>query len=268
MNVNHDDIPIFHEDYIGLWKEINQKTNEETVNSKYQELSRHLGKFAELNRQFISVFSIKSQRVLYMSDNYLNIMGYDCTEDEYKKWSTVYWMRDLPLSQSWFFMQMTLFFKTTVQSKLKAAGKTKSLDWYMHNFLLSPPRSHMHHISLSGSALELADDGSMPIMMLIIKDVGGLVKENSPWWTEFHINKTEKFIFHQNNKNFNKGSVLSDREKEILLLIKEGFETKEIAEKLFLSTHTVDKHRKNMMEYVGAKDSSSLLQICTSGNII
>lgn len=258
----------FHQDYVQVWQELNQKADDESINVKYVEVSRLLGQYAALNNQFISIFNTKSQRVLYMSENYLDVMGYGCTEEEYKRWSTFYWMRDLPFAQSWFFMQMTLFFKNTVQAKLKAAQSKKSLTWYMHNFLLTPPESSLHHISLSGSGLELTADGSMVVMLLIIKDVGPIIKENSPWWAEFCINGEEKYYFHQSEKKFQKGSILTDREREILLLIKEGAETKQIAERLFISPHTVDKHRKNMLERTGSKDTSCLIQICEKGKII
>ncbi|GAB3960053.1 hypothetical protein GCM10028805_57280 [Spirosoma harenae] len=247
---------------------MNQTTADEPINTKYAELSKIMGQYAALNNQFISIFNTKAQRVLYMSDNYLNVMGYSCTEDDYKRWSVVYWMRDLPLAQSWFFMQMTLFFKNTVQKKLCDAAEHKSLSWYMHNFLLNPPGSHLHHISLVGNALELLPDGSMLIMLLIIKDVSGLIKEDGAWWAEFCINGIEKYSFHQDHKKFEKGSILSDREQEILHCINGGLETKQIAEKLFISPHTVDTHRKNMLERTGAKNISTLIQICQMGKII
>jgi|GEM_PF-3727335 len=258
----------FHQDYVQLWKEVNQKTADEPINAKYLQLSEILGQYATLNNQFISIFNTKSQRVLYMSSNYLDVMGYKCTEEEYKKWSTFYWMRDLPFAQSWFFMQMTLFFKNTVQAKLREAKEKKSLSWYMHNFLLQPPGSELRHIGLLGSALELMPDGGMPIMLLIIKDLGPLIKDEGAWWAEFCINGAEKFYFHQDQKKFIKGSILSDREREILLLIREGNETKQIAHKLSISPHTVDKHRKNMLESTGAKDISTLIQLCEMGKII
>lgn len=46
----------------------------------------------------------------------------------------------------------------------------------------------------------------------------------------------------------NDESKLSQREKEILQLISEGRSSKEIAETLFLSSKTVDSHRKNIMD--------------------
>ena len=262
-----DELP-FHQDYVQMWQDMSPRIWDESISTNYSELSKLLGQYATLNNQFISIFNTKTQRVLYMSPNYLDVLGYTCTEDEYKRWSTLYWMRDLPLAQSWFFMQMTLFFKNTVQDKLKEAQDKKSLTWYIHNFLLTPPNEKPHHISLTGQGIELMPDGNMLVMLLIIKDIEVLIKENSPWWAEFNINENERYFFHQNEKKFQKRSVLSARESEILELIKAGKDTKVIAEKLHISPHTVDKHRKNMIEFTGAKDMSSLIQLCEIGKIV
>jgi DNA-binding CsgD family transcriptional regulator len=263
-----ENLPVFYNDYVAVWQEVHKKVPDDSVNAKYEEISKTLGQFAELNNQFISIFNTKTQKVLYLSTNYLDIMGYNCSEEDYKKYSTLYWMRDMPLNQSWFFMQMSLFFKNTVQPLLKANTSSKSLKWYMHNFKLTPPNSFKHNISLTCSGLEFLPNGNMLVMLLIIKDVASLVKENTNWWAEFNINNEEKYYYHETNKKFIKGSILSDREKEILILVKAGFDTKQIAEKLYISTHTVEKHRKNMLEFTGAKDFSTLIQICTLGNII
>jgi DNA-binding CsgD family transcriptional regulator len=41
---------------------------------------------------------------------------------------------------------------------------------------------------------------------------------------------------------------LSEREKEILGMVRKGLQSKEISDKLFLSIHTVNKHRQNIMQ--------------------
>ena len=51
---------------------------------------------------------------------------------------------------------------------------------------------------------------------------------------------------------------LTDREREILQLISEGQNTKKIAEKLHVSTKTVDAHRRNIMEKIGANSIAEL----------
>lgn len=52
---------------------------------------------------------------------------------------------------------------------------------------------------------------------------------------------------------------LSIREKEILKLIIDGKQNKEIAEILFISKQTVDKHRKNMIKRNQLKNSGELI---------
>lgn len=47
------------------------------------------------------------------------------------------------------------------------------------------------------------------------------------------------------------GSLYSNRELEIMAMIYEGMETKEIGEKLFLSAYTISTHRKNILKKSG-----------------
>jgi len=53
---------------------------------------------------------------------------------------------------------------------------------------------------------------------------------------------------------------LTRREKEILLLIAEGYTNPEIAEKLFISATTVDSHRKNLLAKLNARNSAMLVK--------
>lgn len=51
---------------------------------------------------------------------------------------------------------------------------------------------------------------------------------------------------------------LSDREKEVLVLIAKGLSSKEIADKLCVSIHTVNSHRKNISHKTGIKSVAGL----------
>ena len=55
-------------------------------------------------------------------------------------------------------------------------------------------------------------------------------------------------------------SKLSPREKEILLLMAEGYTFKNIAEKLFISTSTVNSHRSNIMSKLGLNSRQELIE--------
>ena len=54
--------------------------------------------------------------------------------------------------------------------------------------------------------------------------------------------------------------VITDREKDIIRLIAAELTSHEIAAKLFLSFHTVEKHRKNIMAKMDAKNIADLLR--------
>jgi len=53
---------------------------------------------------------------------------------------------------------------------------------------------------------------------------------------------------------------LTDRELEIFRLIGEGTTVREIAEKLFLSTKTVEAHREHIKQKLNLKSSAELLR--------
>ncbi len=52
---------------------------------------------------------------------------------------------------------------------------------------------------------------------------------------------------------------LTGREQEILYCMAAGLTSKQIADKLYISQHTVSTHRKNMLRKSGAKCSAELV---------
>lgn len=61
---------------------------------------------------------------------------------------------------------------------------------------------------------------------------------------------------------------ISERELEILQLVAQGLTTKQIAEKLHLSFHTVMTHRKNMMNKLGINNTAGLIIYAVRENLI
>lgn len=57
--------------------------------------------------------------------------------------------------------------------------------------------------------------------------------------------------------------VITRREKEILSLIAEGSTSQQIADKLFISPHTVDSHRKNLMEKFETNSIAVVIKLAT-----
>lgn len=65
-----------------------------------------------------------------------------------------------------------------------------------------------------------------------------------------------------------RGDILSGREKEILLLIKEGMASKQIADELGISVHTVNRHRQNIIEKLSVSNSIEAVSAATKMKLL
>lgn len=61
---------------------------------------------------------------------------------------------------------------------------------------------------------------------------------------------------------------LSKREKEVLLLICQGYSNKEIAGKLFISPNTVENHRSNLLSKTGTRNAAHLVLFAIKEKLI
>jgi DNA-binding NarL/FixJ family response regulator len=61
---------------------------------------------------------------------------------------------------------------------------------------------------------------------------------------------------------------LSDREIEILVDICRGLSNQEIADHLFISKRTVDKHRANILEKTGCKNTANLVVYAIKNRLV
>ncbi|NOX46427.1 MAG: helix-turn-helix transcriptional regulator [Chlorobi bacterium] len=80
--------------------------------------------------------------------------------------------------------------------------------------------------------------------------------------------KIGKLLESGNSQESHIRNTLSEREIEVLKLLVQGNATKEIADKLFISTHTVITHRKNISQKTGIKSVSGLTIYAVVNKII
>ncbi|MCI9846723.1 response regulator [Flavobacterium pectinovorum] len=94
---------------------------------------------------------------------------------------------------------------------------------------------------------------------------------------EYFCNSVREKIFNtftENNPKLNKknivpeNSILTCRELEIVTLISLEYSGKEISEQLFISTNTVETHRKNIMKKLQTKNTIGLVKYAIKNNLI
>lgn len=68
--------------------------------------------------------------------------------------------------------------------------------------------------------------------------------------------------------NYAESHELSDRERDVLVLVAKGFTNKEIASELNISPHTVISHRKNIVHKTGIRSVAGLTVYAVLNNLI
>jgi DNA-binding CsgD family transcriptional regulator len=162
---------------------------------------------------------------------------------------------------------------------LKEFGPNESFMSYLSNhpvdFILigQAEFDHMEHLFISNPGLldktilledphlnkKTADrSGPEPFASIILTDD-----------KETILGKLRMLLDQQEDGDGNSPSMeLSPRELTIVRLISMGLTNRQIAEKLFLSTHTVMTHRKNINSKLGIKSLSGLIIYAIVNNII
>ena len=99
-----------------------------------------------------------------------------------------------------------------------------------------------------------------------VKEAILTVKKGGSYFSQELLYHVIQKIKHRENEN--KAANLSKREKEILLKICEGLSNQEIAETLFISKRTVDKHRANLLGKTNSKNTASLILYAIRNKLI
>lgn len=104
-----------------------------------------------------------------------------------------------------------------------------------------------------------------------VQNIAHLFKKDfTYYWIRLSCGPNREYVrtLHSENMEYSQRDLLSAREKEILALIAEDLDTKEIAQRLFISPNTVGNHRSNMIERLGARDTTALVQLAKMAGMI
>lgn len=111
------------------------------------------------------------------------------------------------------------------------------------------------HVNRKTMILEVDQENNIASTLSIVTDISKTM-EYDQVKAAMYGPQSEKLIFAPMSPL---PTVLSCREKEILQLIAEGHNSRQIGEKLFISKHTVDGHRRRMLEKTQCKNTADLI---------
>ncbi|NJX16522.1 helix-turn-helix transcriptional regulator [Tamlana crocina] len=114
-----------------------------------------------------------------------------------------------------------------------------------------------HFIKRTGASVFLKHD-------MVLHSIG-----DDTWMVNYFYDLSAKEEFEaclkqleHNKDTVKRGSagLISPREKEVLKLVADGFSSKQIADRLFISSHTAITHRKNLIEKFNVKNTAQLIK--------
>ncbi|MBS1629951.1 MAG: response regulator transcription factor [Bacteroidetes bacterium] len=113
---------------------------------------------------------------------------------------------------------------------------------------------HLLEAGANGYLVKNTDADEIKLALHSCKDTGY-------YFSDYVSNLMLRSIIKKNAPapTFRENVELSDREKEVLLLICDGCTMAEIGEKIFLSPRTVEKTKTSLYEKTGAKNSAGLI---------
>ncbi|MBL7815922.1 MAG: helix-turn-helix transcriptional regulator [Saprospiraceae bacterium] len=251
------------EEYRPFFKQIGVEKLEEL-----SQMDKIINELSKNDGSLKMIFDNRNYKILAVSDNIEALTGY--TKTEFQNANVMLYFRALefehllaPLILGRWFNNMFKHIKTLehvayhklqvaycgIKMKRKNGEKGRTLQRYI--------------------PLAISETGFPDIALSTGDDIKHLLKSDF-YWVRLSCGDlpTHKFYYSSADKKTHYQDIVSEREKDVLRLIMDGLESKEIAQTLFISTHTVENHRRNAIARTGARDTTALIQICRMCGIL
>ncbi|WP_222852026.1 response regulator transcription factor [Cyclobacterium plantarum] len=192
----------------------------------------------------VSVFDLGKKKFLFHNDSFKNILGYSSEVMEKGGWE--FWFQKIkPMELSGI--------RQLIESLIS------NPDCLNH---IPPRNSYTYHIQ-----------DIFQKWYLIQHQVSLLIKSNNDLIISYLYNITHKERIEKVFSGFqlwsqNRNIEISNREREVLHLIGEGFSSKQIADKLYISIHTAISHRKHLIEKFAVKNTAQLIKEASKSDMI
>lgn len=201
------------------------------------EISKVFTTCDDAKRLMISIYLIEENRFLYSNKVFRKLIGFHSNDLLYGGWD--FWFSFIIPNEA-----------TQVKNKILRFFKTP--------FVKDILTLQYHILDCNGKEILVKHE----ILMYKLK--------NKMFALNYLFDISEKETIErcmQNNGAYRSKNALKDsfthissREEEVLKLIADGFSSKEIAEKLFISNHTAISHRKHLIQKFRVKNTAQLIK--------
>lgn len=250
-----------------VWSEIYSENQSDAtrLNNELEQMT--ILKFADNNKIFACIVNLVDLNIEYATPNCQDVLGIKVEINNTESFNTLLGCLDPEHVEG---LSMMIEEIRALAPDLKKWTGIESFTYsicgvkYIH--------SQKSNIRLLNRNVVLEfNEHNQPIKVLrLFQDITHLVKSDLFCMRMKIIGRERTFLMSKrsDSNEYVKQDLLSDREKEILILIAQGKETDEIAKILFISKTTVNNHRQNMLNKIGVRDITALIQIARLTKLI
>lgn len=232
-------------------------------------VEKHIKKYIEIdkiypqNQSFFIVINTSRKSYEFISHNFKAILGHDMTLMKNigpKYFLSFFHPDDLPV-----WLKVSKELMEFITEKVDVENRKKLL--FTYSFRIKNSRDKYQNILAHLTPIEF-DSFGIPVMAISHYTLVG-EGEYRPLIGSIKILNNKNVyetIFYKNYSQEAISNKLSKREIDIIQELALDKSSKEIADRLCISHHTVDQHRRNILKKLKFKSTGELIQYCKTNN--
>lgn len=251
-----------HDQFKKLWSEL-FKFHDDGPDSDELIRSLKILEQSDLVRaEIILVYSLEKFEPLYVSENAEKVLGYSVVE--LLKAKSFFFFKLLAFQQLTSLFKITKWLRAFWALEKDKVNHPKKMETYICG-IRSKSTNGISKTFLIRNSYSVGLNYELPKnIVFYFTDITHLFRGNYYWslFRSVGLSKSYSKLHTSESSKRESTNLITKREKEILIQFAEGKSNKEIGEFLKISTGTVEKHRRNMLEKTGARDTTALIHFC------
>jgi len=234
-----------------IWQGIakNAKVKNEHVEPQ---IHKKLLSIFQVGDYYYMIFNIPETRFDMVSDEMTHVLGYEKEEI-----TVPFFISSIhPDDQPWFlnFENKVVEFFSTLRPEQVMNYKVR------YDYRIRKKNGDYIRILQQVLTLQFEGDNHVVRTLVVHTDITHLKKGGQPVLSFIGLNGEPSYIDVDVKEVFNTNKeFITKREREVLMLLVKGDDSKTIASKLIISKQTVDTHRKNLLKKTGCENTAALI---------
>ena len=209
------------------------------------------------------IMDMRTMQYVYMSRNVKEMLGYQVQEFLV---NGVAFVNDIvhPEDQP----QLWKLVKTVWDFLLTLPTTERLYYKFSCDYRIVKPNGTCMRFLEQNSVLQTDKLGNITHLMGVGSDITHWKKNDNMMATVTCTKNGSSFCCTPEDANLRLQTLLSKRERDVLRLVAAGYNSRHIANELFISVHTVNTHRQNIIEKTNGKNTSGMVQYALSHGLI